>query len=827
MSKICIIGLFFVLLASALSFVSVNLFLLFNAVAFCFLLFFAYRVTEIIKETKMSVLLKEEQNPSVLCNAKGDFIACNAVGVSIFGQGGNIIDNLKANFANSPENEEQIQSAEKTFLLKSPAEFYLSSSDFDNAEQSRIFHIKMKYIKDLGYFLLTAEDETEKVLWKESLIRQNEQAFSLLDNIGIGLYSCDEKGRILSTNTAFCRFFDIKAENMSEYPMQTFTDDNLSDFEGTKDVIFSTLNGQKNKLLVSQSIINNRLYGAIVPDASKITDKDKELADTRNHIAWLFGETPFGIALLDDKGKVYEVNPPLQKMLNLSQNDLLNKDISEIIKRTDIDVLLDKMKKVMTGKLNAAKCEIKLFVAEEKTESVKIFEIFIRPTRNLSSAHKDKVTGLILHFFDATEWRNLEIQFEQAQKMQDMGEMAGGIAHEFNNTLTAILGACEFLLESHPAGDPSFINIRRIVDYSNHSANLVRQLLAFSRKQSLIPRITDTCEAVADIMDMLRQLVGRGIEIKENYGRNLGYIRVDQGQLSQVFTNLAWNSKYAMHDKGVITLDVESINVAEPLQMGTEVVSSGDFIKFEFSDDGDGIKKEHLERIFEPFFSTKSDLNAGTGLGLAAVYGIIKQTDGYIKVESVEGQGTTFTILLPRYERPKGYIPLPSLSKQANTKPSLVTVAASAPVSESEEIEISMPKENTSAPKAKILLAEDEVGVRMFAARALVKKGYNVTVCEDGISALAKIQGGEVFDLLLTDMSMPAMLGTELAAEAKKILPKLKVIIMSGFSEDIARGVLADDSEIGFLAKPFDLKKITDTVKDFLENNQSDTKDNA
>ncbi len=817
MKRYFVAGLLFLLLSSLISFVSVNLFLLFNAVAFAFLLVAFYQFSEAVRKHKIAVLLNDAV-PSVICSKDGLIIAFNSAGADVFGDKGNVVGNLRnCSIKGCGENELAVEQIKKMFSLKNTVNVVLSL----HFDEDRFFNVKARYVKELKAFLLTAEDETEKFSWQKVLMKQNEEAFSVLDNMGVGLYSCEKDGRLIMVNNAFCRFFGVDAAAVKERFIQDFSDEDIQNFKGEKDALFYVKDGQKSSFLLSQVTGEDGcLYGAIVPDASKVTDKDKELALTRNHISWLFGETPFGIALLDSKSLVYEVNPSLKKMLNLSEAELLNKGVADIIKQTDISVLQDKMQKVLQGKLNAAKCEVKFPVVENKIEVVKIFEIFIRPTRNINPIGENGVNGLILHFFDATEWRSLEIQTEQAQKMQAMGLMAGQIAHEFNNTLTAILGFCEFLLERHPAGDPSFADIRRIVDNANRSANLVRQLLAFARKQSLVPRITDTCESVADIMDMLRQLVGRGIEIKESYGRNLGYIRVDQGQLSHVFTNLAINSRHAMHDKGLITLNVEKFDVTEPWQMGSEVVSSGDFVKFEFSDNGDGIKKEHLDRIFEPFFSTKSDNNAGTGLGLATVYGIIKQTDGYIKVESEEGVGTTFTILLPRYEKPKDYVPLLSLAKQAEQKPSLVTITASAPVSDYIEVE-----QNTSK-QVKILMAEDEVGVRMFAARALGKKGYNVTVCEEGMSALAKVKNGEKFDLLLTDMSMPGMTGTELAVEVKKILPDIKIIIMSGFSEDIAKGAIADEAEINFLAKPFNLQQITSMVKKIIEGNQSDKDEN-
>ena len=813
MDKIFIAGLISIIFASVLSFGSVNWLLFFNAIAFALLLVVFYRFTAFIRQTKIAMLLKDETIPSLLCSGNGDIIAYNTSAIDLFGSEGNVIDNLKEKLSSEyPENNGNIKSIEDELKLKGSLVTEISLKP----EGTSFLRVKIRYVPELKAFILQAEDISDSYFWQKSLLKQNETALSLLDNMGVGLYSCDDKGRIIMANPTFCSLFDINPKDINSCFLQDLTNENIKEYEGLSDVVFGKKEENQNTFLLCQTKTENKCYGAVVPGASKITDKDKELAETRNHISWLFGETPLGIALLDMKEEVYEVNPPLLKMLNLEQEDLIRKKITDIIRDDGVDTLLSKMRKVMSGELNAAKCEIKIAAPENKADVVKIFEIFIRPTRNISSANKNELTGLILHFFDATEWRNLEIQFEQAQKMQAMGQMAGGIAHEFNNTLTAILGFCEFLLERHPAGDPSFVDIRRIVDNANHSANLVRQLLAFSRKQSLIPRITDTFESVADIMDMLRQLVGRSIKIKEDYGRNLGYIRVDQGQLGQVFANLALNSKYAMHDKGTITLKVEKFDVTEPWQMGAETVSSGAFVKFEFSDDGEGIKAVNLKRIFEPFFSTKSDSGAGTGLGLATVYGIIKQTDGYIKVESVEGQGTTFTILLPRYEKPKDYTPLPANAKAASPMPQLVTITASAPVSENVEVE-----QSKTQQKVKILLAEDEAGVRMFAARALTKKGYGVTVCENGVAALEKIQKGETFDLLLTDMSMPLMTGTELAAAAKKILPDMKIIVMSGFSEDIAKGALADDTEINFLAKPFDLKQITSKVQEVIEGNDT------
>ena len=255
------------------------------------------------------------------------------------------------------------------------------------------------------------------------------------------------------------------------------------------------------------------------------------------------------------------------------------------------------------------------------------------------------------HFIDVTEQKNLEAQFAQAQKMQAMGQLAGGVAHDFNNLLTAMIGFCDLLLQRHGAGDPSFADIMQIKQNANRAANLVRQLLAFSRKQPLAAarELKHLTDALTELSHLLTRLIGESIEFKLVHGRDLGLVRVDPGQFDQLIINLAVNARDAMPGGGTLTIATGAETFSTPTQVGAEQAPPGRYMRIVVSDTGKGIPPENLGRIFEPFFSTKKEIpGAGTGLGLATVYGVVRQTGGFILVDSSMGKGATFTIYLPR-----------------------------------------------------------------------------------------------------------------------------------------------------------------------------------
>ncbi|WP_100085450.1 ATP-binding protein, partial [Nitrospirillum viridazoti] len=401
--------------------------------------------------------------------------------------------------------------------------------------------------------------------------------------------------------------------------------------------------------------------------------------------------------------------------------------------------------------------------------------------------------GLILHLVDMTAQKNLEAQFVQSQKMQAIGQLAGGVAHDFNNLLTAMIGFCDLLLLRHKPGDQSFSDIMQIKQNANRAANLVRQLLAFSRQQTLQPRVLSITDVLAELSNLLRRLIGENIELRMLHGRDTGLVRVDQGQLEQVIINLVVNARDAMPKGGRLTIVTGNLHTTEPIRHETEEMPPGDWVVVEVIDTGIGIPPENLQRIFEPFFSTK-EVGSGTGLGLSTVYGIVRQTGGFVFVESKPGEGAKFSIHLPR------------LDEKA--------LAQAAPAEES--------KDKAAADltgMGTVLLVEDEDAVRVFGARALRNKGYTVLEARSGEEALDLLQGerGGDVDLIVTDVVMPQMDGPTMIEQVRRFRPDVKVIFISGYAEDRFRHSLKDGAVVDFLPKPFSLKQLAAKVKEVME----------
>jgi signal transduction histidine kinase/ActR/RegA family two-component response regulator len=385
----------------------------------------------------------------------------------------------------------------------------------------------------------------------------------------------------------------------------------------------------------------------------------------------------------------------------------------------------------------------------------------------------------------------LEAQLAQTLRLQAVGQLAGGIAHDFNNLLTAMIGFCDLLLLRHRPGDQSFADVMQIRQNANRAASLVRQLLAYSRQQTLQPRVISLSEVLAELAHLLRRLIGGAIDLKLEHGRDIHPVLVDQGQVEQVVINLVVNARDAMPEGGTLTIRTANLTAAAPIPAVGEMLPAGDYARIDVVDTGSGIPPEIIDRIFEPFFSTKP-VGAGTGLGLATVYGIVKQSGGHVAIESKPGGGTTFSIFLPRYAESAG--------------------AAAARREGVEEAARDLTGAGT------ILLVEDEDAVRLFSARALRNKGYKVIEARSGEAALVIMgQDGEPIDLLITDVVMPEMDGPALVEEVRSRRPDMKVIFISGYAESAFRQRASDGSMLHFLAKPFSLKQLATKVKDVLE----------
>jgi two-component system, cell cycle sensor histidine kinase and response regulator CckA len=394
---------------------------------------------------------------------------------------------------------------------------------------------------------------------------------------------------------------------------------------------------------------------------------------------------------------------------------------------------------------------------------------------------------------DISEQRSLEEQIAQGQKLQAIGQLAGGIAHDFNNVLTAIIGFSDLLLANHRPSDPSFADIMNIKNNANRAAGLVRHLLAFSRKQTLRPQVMSLTDALEDLMILMDQLLGEKVKARVVHGRDLWLIKVDPTQFQQVIINLAVNARDAMPGGGELTIRTANVSERESAKLGHAVMVPGEYVLCEVSDTGTGIPPEIIDKIFDPFFSTK-EVGKGTGLGLSTVYGIVKQTGGYIFAESEIGSGTVFRIYLPRSDEEI------AVAEDVAEKPAKKEAA----------------RDLTGS--ATVLLVEDEDAVRSFAARALATRGYKVLEASSGVHALEVMaEHGADVDLVVSDVVMPEMDGPTLLKHLRKSNPGIKIIFVSGYAEEAFRNNLDQDEVFTFLPKPFSLKKLAAAVKEVLE----------
>lgn len=411
-------------------------------------------------------------------------------------------------------------------------------------------------------------------------------------------------------------------------------------------------------------------------------------------------------------------------------------------------------------------------------------ETYIQVTLNLSNGAEGRHLIAVLN--DVTEFKTLEARFVQSQKMQAIGQLAGGVAHDFNNLLTAISGHCDLLLLRHSKGDPDFSDLDQIHQNAKRAAGLVRQLLAFSRKQNLQPEIIDLRDTLSELTQLLNRLVSEKIKLSFSHGENLNTIKADKRQLEQVLMNLVVNARDAMPNGGRISVQTKNLFLEKEYVKDRAVVPPGEYVELRVVDNGTGIKAERLPKIFEPFYTTKR-LGEGTGLGLSTVYGIVKQTGGYIFVESEIGKGSTFQILLPAHQKPKPNEITPQRQPEAKHAPSGDGV---------------------------VLLVEDEFPVRAFASRALRMKGYTVLEADCAETALDMLADPELdVDIFVTDVIMPGKDGPTWVKEALVSRPDTKVVFVSGYAEDAFGG---DGNQIPnsvFLPKPFSLTQLASTIK--------------
>jgi two-component system, cell cycle sensor histidine kinase and response regulator CckA len=503
-----------------------------------------------------------------------------------------------------------------------------------------------------------------------------------------------------------------------------------------------------------------------------------------------FLSAPFGIAALDAEGRIANCNTAfIQMMLDgKPAQDVLAADAigrtAEPEERVKIDVGLAE---VLAGRGNIQPIEI---TAGENKQFTR--RIYMSPLAAVQGG-----AAAALYVIDATEQKTLESRVAQAQKMEAVGNLAGGIAHDFNNVLTAIIGFSDLLLQTHRPSDAAYRDIKNIQSAANRAAGLVKGLLGFSRKQTQRVSVFNLGELTSDMLPVLKTQCGEKIELKIHAERDLWYVRADSDQLYQVILNLVRNARDAMPSGGKLTIQTRNVTERESQKMRDVVgFTSGEYVLIEVADTGTGMSPEVMAKVFEPFFTTKG-VGKGTGLGLASVYGIVKQSGGFIQPESETGKGTTFKIFLPRH-----FVEAGEEIDTAVTK----TIAAAKTQLNATDL----------TGTGRVLLVEDEVEVRQFAVRALKRQGYQVLEAADGVEALDLMAENEgMIDIVVSDVVMPEMDGPALFKELRKRNPSIKVIFVSGYPNEAFRESMGSD-DFAFLPKPFSLPQLAAKVKEEL-----------
>jgi two-component system cell cycle sensor histidine kinase/response regulator CckA len=491
-----------------------------------------------------------------------------------------------------------------------------------------------------------------------------------------------------------------------------------------------------------------------------------------SHIQTLLSMLPLGFALADRDGRFLFLNEAFKRAAGLDPSAQPVYP-SDLVVREDKAAVSDTVRRFASGPPMSGDIAVRLQSRPDEP-----IALSIAGARGLGEA------AVLLSLKDNAEESRLKRQVAQATKMQAVGQLAGGVAHDFNNILTAIIGHCDLMLMRHTPGDSDYDDIQQIRANSNRAASLTRQLLAFSRQQTLRPQILQLPDVVSEVFNLLKRLLGETITLNVKHGRNLGPVRADPGQLEQVIVNLAVNARDAMPDGGTLTLQTFAVSASEVRRMKSDIMPAVDYTALTITDTGTGIPPEVLPKIFEPFFTTK-EVGKGTGLGLSTVYGIVKQSNGFIFADSEPGKGTSFVIYLPVHK--------------VEAKPESALV---------------QPKERRAElwGSGTILLVEDEAMVRAVAERALTRQGYKVVTAANGEEALECLEAGETFDLLISDVVMPTMDGPTLVRHAREKYPELPILFMSGYAEEQLRKSI-DIERVAFLPKPFSVQQLAEAAR--------------
>lgn len=715
------------------------------------------------KEKKYyEILLNAEEDARQIRSFDNTLIATNQKGKELFG-----IHENPFSFLKDAENPQSVQKLIDAYCTQTPIELEIKTTN-------HIYRVALKKIKKA--LLIIAKDKLSDYALHFSLTQRLDFMSSVLSTFIDPIYLTDKNGTIIYVNKAFCNLLGCSHETLLGTPFQTITNDATPEFFGhwQGEVSFKTASETISQFVYQRPFeTGNTLYFL------GILKKTNNISDEK--ISFFFKNSPLPLVIVDALNyDIIDKNLSFSTTFKQSNPSRELTSILDILSEHSKEILASKISKLINGLSITEQIDVTTS-PEFGAKTFNVYASFVTP-------EKDE---LIIYLIDASERKNLESQFAHAQKMQAIGQLAGGIAHDFNNLLTAIIGFCDLLLQRHNINDPSFLDIMQIKGNANKAAGLVGQLLTFSRKQPSKIQVINFHDTFVDLSALLQRSIAPFVSLKTEMKRSLGCVKMDPNQLTQIFLNLAVNAKDAMKNGGVLKISATKEKLKKAKPCGNDMIQSGDYIKIVVSDNGCGISAEHLPHIFEPFFTTKGDASAsGTGLGLSTVYGVVRASGGYISVDSEKGIGTTFIIYLPHVEAE----PTPKII-QRPIRPLF------APTNETPNL----------------LLVDDEDGVRLVVARVLKSKGFSVTECANADQALEILSKNSNFDLLLTDMIMPGMDGETLIKKAKEAYPKLKTILMSGYSEDLARHASSENKDMAFLAKPFELNQLIDKVQEVLE----------
>jgi two-component system cell cycle sensor histidine kinase/response regulator CckA len=640
---------------------------------------------------------------------------------------------------------------------------------------------------------------------QEDVFKELQHAIEYLDHAPCGFFSVNASGDLVYVNATLANWLDHDLAEIGSGGLK------LSDIVSgdgaalltsivpapgeVRTEVFDVDLRMRNGRTMPARLFHKLAFGADgAPGASRtlvISLARNERADPQRsaevRFMRFFDHTPMAIATVDKSGTVVRANARFARLTqDLKPGAANSASILDAVNEKDRAALAAAIALAAEGHGDIAPVEAALDGAKERWG-----EFFVTGVSEPGDAE-----AAIVYLLETTEKRSLESQFAQSQKMQAVGQLAGGIAHDFNNVLSAIMMANDFLLNAHKPTDPSFQDIMQIKQNATRAATLVRQLLAFSRRQTLRPQVLHLGDSLSDLTMLLRRLIGEKVKLDLVHGRDLWPVKVDVSQFEQVIVNLAVNARDAMPNGGKLTVRTGNVSAQEAERLPYKGMPAADYVRIEVADSGTGIPPEIVDKIFEPFFSTK-EVGKGTGLGLSTVYGIVKQTGGFIYVDSEAGKGTSFVIFLPRHVAEKE---APAEVSAANGK---------------EASPEAKPRAADLTGQGTILLVEDEEGLRSLNARGLRSRGYTVIEAANGVEALEELEANDGgVDLVVSDVVMPEMDGPTLLKSMRSRNPDIKVIFVSGYAEDAFAKSLPENQQFAFLPKPFSLSQLVAAVKE-------------